>query len=67
MRVLKDIIRAPVDELDAMRADLRRFLHDHEQHLDYEALTTLHRAAERLERVLRERGTQVTPLRCASA
>jgi hypothetical protein len=50
-------------DLEAMRTDLRRFLRDHEDHLHGEALETLHRAAERLERVLHERGAQVTPLR----
>jgi hypothetical protein len=63
VRVLKDIERAPSGDLEAMRTDLRRFLCDHEDHLHGEALETLHRAAERLERVLHERGAQVTPLR----
>lgn len=66
MRVLKDIERAPSGDLEAMRADLRRFLRDHAAHLHSEALETLHRAAERLERVLRERGTQVTELRASA-
>jgi hypothetical protein len=66
VRVLRDIAHAPVAELDAMRADLRRFLRDHEGHLDYEALTTLYRAVERLDRVLRERGAQETPLRASA-
>ena len=36
-------------------------------HLDYEALTTLYRAAERLDQVLCERAVQAVPLRRASA
>jgi hypothetical protein len=67
MRVLKDIDRAPAGELETMHADLTQFLRDHEAHLHGDALETLHRAAERLERVLRERGALATPLRRASA
>jgi hypothetical protein len=54
-------------DLEAMRTDLRRFLRDHEDHLHGEALETLHRAAERLDQVLRERAVQAVPLRRASA
>jgi len=66
MRVLKNIEHAPSGDLETMRTDLRRFLRDHEDHLHGEALENLHRAAERLERVLRERGAQVTPLRASA-
>ena len=66
MRVLKDIERAPAAELESMRDDLRQFLRDHETHLDGQALEVLHRAAERLDLVLRERGAQVTPLRATA-